>query len=159
MVGEVAHALDGVDGVDEHRLHTVEHGLLAHRATVAAAAHREVRGALAVVADVGDESTVGSERRVDLGRHECVDLGGELVVGGESLDRGRHRLVRVTDDETLGAGVVERGAGEQRDVVTGDDHLHTIVRADLIGERCGQVFLERQVVAKLLTGVGSNGQT
>ena len=89
VVGEVADPLDLGKLLDQHRLHAVEHRHAAHRAAVAAAAHRQVRSALAVVADVGDEAAVGRQRRVDLGLDQRLDLGAERVVGGQPFDGRR----------------------------------------------------------------------
>src|SRR3954453_21792127 len=50
VIGEVAHPFHRRDLLGEHRLDALEHRHLAHRAAVAAAAHRHVHRALAVVA-------------------------------------------------------------------------------------------------------------
>ncbi len=158
VVGEVLDLLDAVDGLDEHPLHAVQHREAAHRAAVAAAAHREVGRALAVVADVGDEAAVLGERRVDLGGHHRLDLRRELVVTGEPLDDRRRRPVGVLDHEALGVGVVERGPLQELDVAGRDDDLEVAVGADLVGERRREVLVEAEVVAEGLAGPGRDLQ-
>ena len=74
MIGEVAHASDALHLLGDHRLHAFEHRLLAHRATVASAAHREIGGALFVVARIRDEAAVCGEHRVHLRRDDRLDL-------------------------------------------------------------------------------------
>ena len=104
MVGQVLDPFDRRERLAEHRLNTIEHCHLAHRAAVAAATHCHVGGALTVVAYVGDETTVGSQRRVDLGRHQRLDLGRQRVVAGEPLDAGRLGSIGIADDKTLRLG-------------------------------------------------------
>ena len=121
---------------------------------MAAAAHRQVRGAFGVVANKGDEATVAGERRVHLGRNHRLNFGAECIVAHQTLNDWCLRLVRVTHDETRGRRVVERGILQkfatlgrnndlQRDTVGG-------VGAHFVGE-CGfRDHFEAEVVAKLV---------
>ena len=158
MVGQILHPFDGRECRDERGLYTLEHRHFAHRATVAPAAHREKRCALAVVADVRDESAVRSERRVDFSRDERIDFGGQLIVVRQALDVRRFGFVRISDHETLSGGVIERGARKKFDVLTGDDHFEVVVGAHLVVECSREELLEREVVAEVFASRRGNAE-
>ena len=75
MIGEVAHLDDCRNLLRHHGAHTFQHGLLAHRATVATAAHGEVRSSLFVVAGKRYEPAVRGKHWVYFGSNDCFDLG------------------------------------------------------------------------------------
>ena len=51
MVGEITHTGNCGDRFDEHCLHAVKHRGFAHRATMTATTHREIRHAFTIVTD------------------------------------------------------------------------------------------------------------
>ena len=82
---------------------------------MAAAAHREVGVALAVVADERDEAAVGGQRRVDLVVDDGATSAAEVVGRRQRAELERLGLVRVAHDELVEL-VVEHGACEVVDV-------------------------------------------
>ncbi|HRE03311.1 MAG TPA: hypothetical protein PLV68_18580 [Ilumatobacteraceae bacterium] len=84
---------------------------------------------------------------------ELVERIGRLVVDRQPIDHRRTGPVGVADQQTLGVAEVERGPGEQIDVLGGHDHLQPVDGAHLVAERSFGGDLERQVVTEVLPGV------
>jgi len=119
---------------------------------MAASTHGEVRSALAIVADIGDEPTVGRQRRIDLGGDHGLDFGREFIITGQSRDRRRGRTIRIADHQTLALGEIEYRTLQSLDIIGGDDHLETVMGPDFIGESGGEELVETEVVAEIFAG-------
>ena len=159
VIGEVAHLDDLGHLGRDHGLHTFEHRLAAHRASMTTATHREVRGALPIVTGKGDEPAMGRECRVDLGRHHCLHLGRDLVVRHETLDHGGLGLVGVANEETLPLVVVDDRTLESLEVLGWHDDLQAIDRAHLVAEGGLREEVEREVITKIFARLRDDLET